>query len=179
MGNTVGGSGGNPFQFSCPSGSYVTAMQGRAGSQLDAIQVSCQGGMKSPVYGGGGGDPWGVGGPSGFSAVGIYADDKVNGIAIQPMNGAALAEGTQSGGKTLSVGCGSKRITGIRGRSGSMVDNLGFDCEGYIMGYPAEYVILAVVLVASAIFYQMMGGGGDEGVYRRNRPRRVEYVYQG
>jgi len=169
MGNVVGGSGGQSFSFACPKGSYVTNIGGRAGSQLDAIGVTCSNGMQSQLYGGTGGNAWSASSPNGFANTQVYADDKVNGVWIQPVGGMGVGYGTQTGGKSASGSCTGGPITGISGSSGSMIDSLGFDCQGTHYGYSDTLWLLLIVAIAAALYMKMTADDSHRSKKKNNR----------
>lgn len=150
--NTVGGSGGSPYSLACPPGSAATGIQGRAGSNVNQVQVRCQGIVDATLSGasstttsagGGGGSPYDLGCPAGYVVVGIRGRVGNGGAGIIDMLGVDCAApaggptyttasvGTIFGGSIeYSLRCPAGTIArGLQGRAGDLVDAIGLQCQ--------------------------------------------------
>lgn len=72
-----GGDGGSPFQFSIPTGDYLTQIIGSVGTtdnsvRLYSLQFVTKAGVKSAVYGKAGSSNFSYQCPSGFQITGIF-----------------------------------------------------------------------------------------------------------
>lgn len=126
---SVGGTGGGPFEFKCPDGDYVTHMGLKAGDVVDAVLIQCKDKTKSPIYGGNGGSEYLYMSNTGFNGFNVAGNQLVGNIS--PLNEFSIKGGKNilKDTKTHKLQCpdGSK-VAGIYGRNGSLVDSLGFYC---------------------------------------------------
>jgi hypothetical protein len=116
--STFGSGGGSPFTANCPNGEYISQWYGASGRVIDRIGAKCSDGTNLGPHGGGGGNNWtgSVGGPyTNFSGRGGNVVDKFNGYG-------------GSGGNSWNDSCPKGVATGIFGRSGRLVDQLGIKC---------------------------------------------------
>jgi hypothetical protein len=149
----VGGSGGSPYALACPPGSAATGIQGRAGSNVDQVQVRCDSivgatlsGASSTTTtsaGGGGGSPYDLGCPAGYVVVGIRGRVGNGGAGVIDMLSVDCAELAGSGTQTTaSVGstfdgsieyslrCPEGTIArGLQGSAGNLVNAIGLQCQ--------------------------------------------------
>ncbi len=131
MSNTalVGGNGGSPFSKSCPTGSYLKMLSGTTGDNVNHLCASCSNGTILGCYG----KPPSLTAPlpAGVSPYTISFDG--------PMNSYYMAGSTYLT-KIGNYGKGSDPrtdvycpegtyINGIAGRSGDLIDKLGFTCS--------------------------------------------------
>ncbi len=146
-----GGSGGAPFADSCPTGYVATGFELRTGDWVDQIKLICRelgsngtfgATAHTPARGGAGGWPVAGACPEGQALVGAMIG--TNGQLVgqvggrcgnasrifQSSGGFDSTLGTYGFNGTLSeTTCPAGTvITGIQGRSWSLVDNLGFIC---------------------------------------------------
>ncbi len=148
----VGGSGGSPYALACPPGSAATGILGRAGSNVNQVQVQCTGVVNGTLSGasattaragGGGGSPYDLGCPAGYVVVGIRGRVGNGGAGVIDMlsvDCAAVSGGptytTASVGSTFggsieySLRCPADTIVrGLQGRAGDLVDAIGLQCQ--------------------------------------------------
>lgn len=170
MGNSYGGNGGQPFTYNCPSGAYVTRVDGRSGDRLDAIKVTCSDGSTSIPFGGNGGAPFTVTNPAGFSSVGIRSGDKIDSLTLTGQSGQTTLGG--NGGAAAMFDCAGGKINGISGRSGSEVDALGFKCNNsWMSGNNLIYIVIGLVLLGIvAALASSSGSDRRESSYQQPPP---------
>ncbi len=136
---SLGGTGGKEFEYNCPAGEYVNEISYRSGDGLDSIGVKCTNNKNaatnavSNLYGGSGGNPGSFNFPEGIGSFYVTGNSLVGNITP----GTELSPNTTKGGKAVGVFAGStkqlscpanSKIAGIYGKSGSLVDMLGFNC---------------------------------------------------
>lgn len=120
-----------PYNFQCPSGTYITKFNGRAGSQLDKIGIECSDGTTSLADGGNGGNAFQIDSQSkgfqsimstGFNGGGAY--QSFNGNGYTGDNGRWYAD-------VYQYRCPlDQYMTGIDGSTeGSVVKNLNATCD--------------------------------------------------
>lgn len=114
----VGGGGGDYFgKPTCPDGHVIVQISGRSGAKVDQICAKCSDGSSLGCFGGGGGNPFVVNGP--FTSV-----SGRQGAIVDQVLGAG-----GGGGSPWTKSCpAGKYMVGITGRTGSVVDQLGFVC---------------------------------------------------
>lgn len=160
-----GGMGGTPFERRC---GIATGLRVRAGEHVNAVGLSCAsffGAAETPLAGGGGGTYHDLKCTGAELLVGIwgYSDNVLGAIGAMCQSAGDVVEGRRGIGDVrysdlLGVQWGypftglcpvGQMVTGIRGRSGSLVDRLEVECAA-IAGFasPSE------TLLATA------GGGG-------------------
>jgi len=148
----VGGSGGSPFgNIMCPGNSIATALKGRAGDDIDALDLWC--GSPSSYAGSvptssGGGAPFNLSCPAGFALVGIYGTagvvnfgsalvDTLGGICTNPVTNVTVQTGTAGQvayvygtPPPFTVNCpAGTAVAGLYGRGGFLLDQLGLVCK--------------------------------------------------
>lgn len=76
----VGGKGGYPVQWQVPADQYITQIEYRATGWMDSITFVTNKGIKSPYFGGGGGDYHLETFPEGYRIIGFYgrSSDRVD-----------------------------------------------------------------------------------------------------
>lgn len=167
MGNSYGGSGGQPFTFNCPSGAYITRFDGRSGDRLDAIKATCSDGSSSIPFGGNGGSPYTIANPAGFSGLGVRSGDRIDALTLTGQSGPVTVGG--NGGSAAMFDCSGGRINGISGRSGSEVDALSFKCDNsWMSNQNLIYIVIGLVLLG--IVAALMSSGGRESSYQQQQP---------
>jgi hypothetical protein len=121
----IGLTGGQPFNFKCPGDSYITSMKGLHGSYLHRIVAQCSDNTMSPQYGQVPGAPYAVSSPAGFTSMNVTHDNRY--VGSMQLNG---GEYGPRKGSQVNLQCPpGTRITGIHGRSGGWIDDLGVHCK--------------------------------------------------
>jgi hypothetical protein len=106
--STRGGGGGSPFRATCPANEFVIGVNGRAADRMDAWQFTC--GTMSIT-----GNP--------------------GSLAVTRTSVSTSAYLGGSGGSNFSYTCPENRIvTGISGRSGSLLDSISVTCSQLTFG---------------------------------------------
>ncbi len=142
---SVGGTGGNEFDFKCPNGTGVYKIEYSADQGLDSIKVGCKGfgqagttadEIFSEMYGGHGGTNDEFLSPEGMNGMYVTGNQFVGNIT--PASSAVMAPNFEKGGKAQGQWAGSTQllscppgslIAGVYGRSDTYVDALGFHCH--------------------------------------------------
>lgn len=116
----AGGTGGNPYDKSCPDGEIIEQISGRSGDMVDQICATCSGGTDLGCVGGmGGSSGWIKSSSNGFKSINVRAGQLVDNL---------LGFGGSGGNpKTLSCDPGFY-VAGMHGRAGDMVDGFGIVC---------------------------------------------------
>ena len=140
MSELFGGNGGTFHEKLCPAGSYVTTIYASAANSVDSAGIICSRGDDSGRHGGNGGDKRSKTCDSGFREVrygfGKFVgtleaacayDNNFQWLSRDNLN----AIDSQSKGSTGSTVCPNGQVvTGMKIRSGGLVDNLEFVCGG-------------------------------------------------
>lgn len=127
----VGGAGGNPYNFNCPQGSYITNIAGRSARWFDGARFICSDGTTSAWYGGTGGDPWDETSDAGFTGwVSARGANYVDQLTMKKKDGPGTPHGGDGGNPVAWTGCPSgSLITGARGSAQNYLDGLSFLCS--------------------------------------------------
>ncbi|KAL5497101.1 hypothetical protein EMCRGX_G013507 [Ephydatia muelleri] len=120
-----GGGGGGAFNS---LGGAVKQINIRSGSLIDAIQLVYQNGQSSGVYGGSGGAPASFVLGSGESVVAIAGRSGALVDSLTFYTNMGRIFGPLGGGGGSSFHVSQCDFQGIYGRSGSMLDAIGFHC---------------------------------------------------
>lgn len=138
--NKYGGSGGSPFDDTCPDKTYVTSLSGRAGAWVDGIRATCNNGKNMGYHGGYGGSQASTSCNNGMSGVSVlWGTSWTNFRGVGQLT-PICADGTRS---SISIGGGSladtktydimcpagERVNGIIGNSGTFNDSFGIHCK--------------------------------------------------
>ena len=119
-----GGTGGQIFNFDCPSNAFITQLTGRSGKNIDQLIVTCSDGTKSLPFGGNGGSNFTLeSNPTGYKVISAYTGAKVDALQYRSTKtggdgGTGFTFTDPSGGDCPAVG--------VTGRSGSRIDAVGF-----------------------------------------------------
>jgi hypothetical protein len=147
----VGGTGGTPFSFSCPTGTVATALRGRTGDDIDRTELWCTAPTGATVQagavGGFGGVDYGADltCPSGSVLTGLHGRagivtfggnvvDTLGVTCVNPATGegfTSLARGLASPGTApFSLTCNpGTQVIGIFGAQGGLLDRVGIICQ--------------------------------------------------
>lgn len=135
----VGGTQGVPYSFYCPSGRYITAVNGSAKStDVTSLQFTCSDLTKSPLYGNATlGTAWSDVSPSGFVSAITGGLSKIN--TMQLIGATGIAAG-KHGAATNSnpvpwAGCPSGQK--ISGAFGNTSNSLGVSSIQYVCTAPS------------------------------------------
>jgi len=123
---SYGGYNGGYFEFTCDDDgkSYINKMTINAGSRIDGLNVTCTNG-KTKKVGGNGGKPYNIQDSNGYNKIIVRSGDEIDSLKI-----GNDSYGGNGGGGPYTLGCTTgNKITGIYGRSGARLDNLGIMCS--------------------------------------------------
>lgn len=123
----VGGGGGSPYALVCGENAYVTEFDGRSGSLIDNIGITCSDGTKLGPKGGAGGGAFNVANPGGFEKLTVRAGSLIDNIKFFG-GGKELASYGGGGGSPHDLACVDGKIMGLNVRSGRLVDNVQVVC---------------------------------------------------
>jgi len=129
-----GGTGGNPGELSNPNYSLI-AVRGRHGGAVDSLQflfvdITTGQCVESPVLGGQGGVPFEFSAPQGqwIDKISLKYHSIITSITFQTNLGVSSGKVGAGGGngKEETLNLAGKRITGVKWRSGTLIDSLQF-----------------------------------------------------
>ena len=148
----VGGSGGSPFGISCPANYVAVGFEGRAGDDVDSVQLLCapRANLDGPrvlggAAGGGGGSSYGatLTCDPGFFMTGVHGlagntgagnvIDTLGVFCAHPLGG-VTSNGPvalpHAGTASFSLSCpADRKIVGLQGRSGLVLDQISLMCQ--------------------------------------------------
>lgn len=125
----VGGQGGNAASFVCNPGTWITAIEGRAGDYNDGIQFTCNDGKKSPYFGGQGGVDYHMADGTGFSGSDSRGGQYVDQLTLHGASGTVFKSVGGMGGNPVPQMCPTGQVfTGANVRSGDYLDNVVWAC---------------------------------------------------
>jgi hypothetical protein len=125
-----GGGGGSPYTYNCPSGSFIKRFYGGSGNLLDQVCIECSNGQTFCAGGNTGASWTSATCPTGMNNFAVSAGQKVDAIFVPNCGDDLPVDRKGGGGGTFnSWQCPTPMVaTGIQGRSGQYVDNVGFRC---------------------------------------------------
>ena len=171
----AGGSGGNPFSYTCPTGAYITQIDGKSGTLVDGFSVKCSDGSASPRFGGLGGTGWGDFSPTGFTGASLKGSSNYL-VNMQMKNeiGPLTAHGGVAGTLYDWV-CPSGKINSVTGAADAYVNRAQFGCTGALTeGVHSStssmwgMMLLFLIIIVSAVLLwtfaptRMRFTGGDD-----------------
>ena len=120
-----GGEGGSPFNF---QGGTLRAINIRSAKLIDSIQLEFENGEISGYYGGNGGDAYRINLLSDEYIVTINGRSaaKVDSLTFVTNTGRVFGPYGGTGGDPFQVS--NCKLKGIFGRSGTLIDAIGFNC---------------------------------------------------
>jgi hypothetical protein len=131
-----GGTGGNPFSHQCPFREYVTNFHGRHGGAIDSIGIACSNSQRFGPSGGTGGTSYSRSCNNGFKELTVHHGNHVNAIVPRCNDTDQLigSRSTKSNQFTCPAG---QVVTGITGRSGSLLNTIRFHCDNEPLPSPS------------------------------------------
>lgn len=128
----IGGNGGGPGEFTGPNYSLI-GVRGKAGDAVDRLQflfvdISTGQCVESPILGGAGGAPFEFVAPAGqwIDKIRTKSGNYLLSLTFETNAGVSSPKIGNGAGKEDFINLSGKRITGVKWRSGSLVDNLQF-----------------------------------------------------
>lgn len=117
--------GGKPFSMRCPAGQYVTTVRGRAGNEIDSLEIVCSAGFSQKTGGPGGNTVTESSCPTGYHAARAWSSTTaINGLQLvcDKQLVAKNGKGTQN---EQRFSCpGGQVLVGLDGRSGALIDQV-------------------------------------------------------
>lgn len=124
-----GGSGGVNFDFQCPNGHFINEFRTSYDSYLNSLEAICSDGSRSS-HGEKTGNDNDLKSTNGFVRANIWAGAYIDSIQMVDANGNTTDKVGGKGGDYYQHKCGTgRKIKGIRGTAGKLIDSLGFICD--------------------------------------------------
>ena len=137
-GGSWSGTGLTTYEFTCPTGSHISAFNGRLGNIVDAIgPFNCTNGQTLPLVGGStGGIPWShSAGNAGYNSLGIRAGVLIDQLTLRGAFGTFVRGGSGGVAKANQTCPSGRVVAGIFGKkSPTNVITIGLICRAPALG---------------------------------------------